>query len=82
MPSVGRRRKAELGGFACGAPCYGYKAERGVARASELRLGGASYRVIARRSTPRVSSRAGQRWHPNVVRRMLFSHTDVAITPD
>jgi DNA invertase Pin-like site-specific DNA recombinase len=55
---AGRQRKAEKGGFAYGAPGYGYRAERGelvavedeqrtLGRIAELHAGGASLREIA-----------------------------------
>lgn len=80
---MGRRRKAERGGYAYGAPHYGVKAKGGeliphrperaaIARMRELRDAGASYREIAavldaEGHRPKRSAR----WHPQTVRRAL-----------
>lgn len=82
---AGRRRKAELGGFAYGAPSYGHRSERGVLvaqpdeqraveRALELRREGASLRAIGDAlSAEGYKPRRSDRWHPNGVRRILLA---------
>jgi DNA invertase Pin-like site-specific DNA recombinase len=80
---AGRRAKAELGGFAYGAPPYGYRAEGGglvehpdeqatIARIRELRAEGLSLRVIAERLTADGHAPPrGARWHPNTLARII-----------
>jgi DNA invertase Pin-like site-specific DNA recombinase len=79
----GRRRKAELGGFAYGSPRFGTKtvgreliddeSEQVVlARMRELRDGGASLRGIATILTEEgATPRRSDRWHPTTVQRAL-----------
>src|SRR5680860_976091 len=78
----GRRRKAELGGFAYGAPPYGYRAEDGelvadpaeqaaASRIAELRAAGQSYREIAAALTSEGhTTKAHKTWWPATVRRI------------
>jgi DNA invertase Pin-like site-specific DNA recombinase len=79
----GRKRKAELGGFAYGSPPYGTATAAGrlvadefeqanVARMRSLRRNGASLREIA--STLEAEGRRPRRsghWHPSTVQRVL-----------
>lgn len=79
----GRRRKADKGGYACGRPAFGFKAEgrelvpvaaeqAAVRRIGELRAGGASVRVIAEQLTAEgFTPKRGGQWHPETVRRVL-----------
>lgn len=80
----GRRAKAATGGYAYGAPPFGYRAEgRGlvpdpdeaatVARIRELRAEGSSLRQIAETLTAegRPTKRGGTVWHPPTVARVL-----------
>lgn len=79
----GRRRKAELGGYAFGAPPFGWRADAGelvehpeeqetLARIRKLRSGGASLReigsVLEREGR---GPRRGMRWHPKVLASIL-----------
>lgn len=81
---AGRRRKAELGGFAFGAPAFGYAVtpDRGlapvdaeqaaIARALELREQGASLRAIADALTAEGHRpKRAAVWHPVTVSRIL-----------
>lgn len=83
----GRRRKAEIGGYAFGSPPFGTRAEAGslvpdddeqvtVMRARELHDHGVSIRRIAEVLTEesRPTKRGGHRWHPTTVARMLRRH--------
>ncbi|HVM34540.1 MAG TPA: recombinase family protein [Actinomycetota bacterium] len=83
----GRRRKAEQGGFAYGAPPFGFTAEnrelvrnsdeaRAVALIRKLRAQGESYRGICRALTDagHKPKRGGQ-WHPQVVARITSRST-------
>lgn len=79
----GRKRKAEKGGYAYGAPGYGWRAEDGelvavaaeqetLIRAVELRARGASLREIARSlEAEGHRPRRAEHWHPVVLSRML-----------
>ena len=79
----GRARKASTGGFAYGAPPYGYRAEHGelveapdeqeaVSLARSLHAEGASLRFIASELSARGHRpRRSHRWHPEVVRHLL-----------
>jgi DNA invertase Pin-like site-specific DNA recombinase len=79
----GRRRKAELGGYAYGAPPFGYRAEAGelvaddeeqltLARIEELRGDGLSLRAIADvLDEESRRPRRGERWHPKVIASAL-----------
>lgn len=80
----GRRRKAEKGGYAFGAPPLGMKAEDGglvpdadeqatLDRISELHAAGTSIRGIAAILTEegRRTKRGGTTWHPTTVARAL-----------
>lgn len=80
---AGRRQKAEQGGYAFGAPPFGYRAEDGqlvvvpeeqatIRRAAELRENGQSLRSIA--STLEAEGRRPRRsihWHPRTVAAVL-----------
>lgn len=78
----GRLHKLQSGGYAHGAPRYGWKAEGGelvpdpveqavVERISELRAEGASFREIAETlNTDGVLSKRGGRWYPQTVARV------------
>jgi DNA invertase Pin-like site-specific DNA recombinase len=80
----GRRRKAEKGGYAYGAPPFGTEArDRGLVRIPEewatverirdLRSSGESLRGICTvlESEGRTTKRGGTRWHPAVVAKVL-----------
>ena len=79
----GRRRKAEKGGYAYGAPPLGHRAEgrelvpdeqeqRTVARIAELRANDLSLRNIARTLTAEgYTPKRAQVWHPNTIARIL-----------
>ncbi len=82
--TAGRERKRAQGGYASGAPPYGYRAVDGklVAHPIELtqielmrslRASGASYghvaQILERTDVP--PPKGGTRWHPNTVRRIL-----------
>ena len=80
----GRRRKAQTGGYASGAPAFGYEAKDGdlveleeeqvtVKRIAELRASGASFRAICStlESEGHRSKRGGTRWQPMAVKRVL-----------
>ena len=80
---AGRRVKAAAGGYAYGAPPYGWRAEGGelvvdeaeqlvVARMAELHAGGASLREIAEvLDRDGVRPRRGERWQSKVVGRIV-----------
>lgn len=79
----GRRRKAEKGGFAYGAPALGYRAEGGalvevaeelavVERVRELVGAGESLRSIAEKLTAEGHrTKRGGQWHPETLRRIV-----------
>ncbi len=80
----GRRRKAQTGGYASGAPAFGYEARDGdlveleeeqftVKRICDLRASGASLRAICStlESEGRSSKRGSTRWQPMAVKRVL-----------
>ena len=80
----GRKRKAKDGGYAYGAPPFGYRVEDGelvpdeseqetLDRARGLQKGGSSIREIAVTLTEegRLTKRGGTRWHPTTVARVL-----------
>ena len=79
----GRRRKAENGGYAYGAPPYGQRVHAGVlvpddheqvtlARMRDLRAEGGSYRKIAATLTKEGHQRKrGDVWHPMTIRQIL-----------
>jgi DNA invertase Pin-like site-specific DNA recombinase len=79
----GRRTKAERGGFAYGAPPYGYKSvkgslvkelpeQRALERMRALRSEGQSLRAIALTLTREGHSpRRGEVWHPTVLATLL-----------
>lgn len=81
----GRAHKAKTGGYAHGAPPFGYRAEGGElvrdaeeqkvrGLATEMREGGASYRAIANHLNEQgVPSKRGGRWHPQTVARVIGS---------
>lgn len=81
--AAGRRRKAELGGFAYGAPPYGLKSEAKqlvpdvaeavtLERIRTLHAGGASLRGIAATLTAEGHApRRGSRWHPETLRQIV-----------
>jgi hypothetical protein len=80
---AGRRRKAEKGGYAYGAPPFGHRAQDGelvrdeaeqatLARMCELRRSGSSLREIASiLEGEGFKPRRSKRWHPVVVQRVL-----------
>ncbi|NUK09497.1 recombinase family protein [Streptomyces lunaelactis] len=85
----GRREKAAQGGYAYGAPPYGWQAHKkeltpegmeqaGRARARQLRdEDELSYREIAAvLDAEGLRPKRGERWHPETVRRMLANTTD------
>ncbi|MEU1035481.1 recombinase family protein [Streptomyces mirabilis] len=85
----GRREKAEQGGYAYGAPPYGWRAHQkelaeeeaeqaGRARARQLRdEDELSFREIAAvLDAEGIRPKRGERWHPETVRRMLANPTD------
>lgn len=79
----GRKRKAKDGGYAFGAPPFGFRVEEGelvadedeqatLARARELQQSGASIREIATTLTDEGRrAKRGARWHPTTVARVL-----------
>ena len=80
----GRRRKAQTGGYASGAPAFGYEARDGdlveleeeqvtVKRIWDLRASGASLRAICStlESEGHRSKRGGTSWKPMAVKRVL-----------
>jgi DNA invertase Pin-like site-specific DNA recombinase len=79
----GRATKAVRGGYAYGAPAYGYRSEKGELRPRDeeqvaiklmldLREEGLSYRAIAERlSEERFKPKRGKTWHPEAVRRVV-----------
>lgn len=80
----GRKRKAKDGGYAYGAPPFGFRVKDGelvpdegeqetLNRARELQEDGASIREIAVTLTAegRRTKRGGTRWHPTTVARVL-----------
>jgi DNA invertase Pin-like site-specific DNA recombinase len=79
----GREAKARAGGFAFGAPPFGFSVTDGVLAphedeqrtirlAKRLRQGGASLRQIASALTENgIASKRGGRWHPATVSRLL-----------
>jgi DNA invertase Pin-like site-specific DNA recombinase len=80
---AGRRRKADSGGYAYGAPPYGYRTHAGqliedaqeqatLQRMRELRNGGASYRQIADTlQNERHRPKRGSVWYPMSIRQAL-----------
>jgi DNA invertase Pin-like site-specific DNA recombinase len=84
----GRRRKAELGGFAFGSPAYGYRAENrslvpadveqaALIRIRELRASGASLREIAEALTAEgYRPKRSTKWHPETLRRIVARLAD------
>lgn len=80
---MGRRRKAERGGFAFGAPPFGWKAEGRelvpvpgeqaiLERITDMRRGGFSLRAIADGlTTEGHRPRRGERWHPETLRKII-----------
>jgi DNA invertase Pin-like site-specific DNA recombinase len=79
----GRKRKAKDGGYAYGAPPFGFRVEDGelvpdqgeqetLGRARELRAAGSSIREIATALNEEGrSTKRGTRWHPTTVARVL-----------
>jgi DNA invertase Pin-like site-specific DNA recombinase len=79
----GRARKAEAGGFAYGAPPYGYEAVDGelapvadeqttLTRIRRLHYDGKSFRIIAEAlNAEGVKPRRGRAWHPGVLVRLI-----------
>lgn len=87
----GRRRKAQMGGYASGAPAFGYEArdktlveseeeQATVRRIAELRSSGASFREICStlKSEGHRSKRGGTSWQPMAVKRILDRLGDAA----
>jgi DNA invertase Pin-like site-specific DNA recombinase len=80
---MGRRRKAEKGGFAYGSPSYGKRSEGGalvdddreratVARIGELHTAGVSLREIGQTLTAEGHRpKRAERWHPESLRRIV-----------
>jgi DNA invertase Pin-like site-specific DNA recombinase len=80
---AGRRLKAERGGYAQGAPPFGFRAEGGelvadddeartLVRIAELRSSGASLRVIADTlNAEGLRPKRSGRWHSETVRRAV-----------
>jgi len=80
----GRRRKAQMGGYASGAPAFGFEARDGdliesqdeqltIERIAELRASGASFRDICStlESEGHRTKRGGTSWQPMAVKRVL-----------
>lgn len=79
----GRKRKAKDGGYAYGAPPFGFRVEDGelvpdegeqetLDRARELQQRGASIREIAATLNDEGRrTKRGARWHPTTVARVL-----------
>lgn len=79
----GRRRKAELGGFAYGSPPLGYRAQDGelvadadeqdvLERIAEMHRGGFSLRAMADALTAEgYQPKRSDRWHPESLRRVV-----------
>jgi DNA invertase Pin-like site-specific DNA recombinase len=88
----GRRRKHEHGGYAYGAPAFGYAAEaralapidqeqEAIVRIVELRARGLTLREIATAlETEGIRTKRGGRWHPKVVRDILNRTTHTGAT--
>lgn len=80
---MGRRRKAERGGFAFGAPPFGWRAEGRelvpvpaeqavLRRIAELHENGLSLRAIADTLTDEGHRpKRGERWHPQTLRKII-----------
>jgi hypothetical protein len=82
---AGKKRKQEAGGFAGGAPPFGWRIREGElepdphehpirARILELRLAGGSYREIgaAIEDEGHRARRGGTRWDPETIRRIVL----------
>lgn len=80
----GRRRKAQIGGYASGAPAFGFDARDGdlieaddeqvtIKRIAELRASGASFRQICStlEAEGHRTKRGGTTWQPMAVKRVL-----------
>jgi DNA invertase Pin-like site-specific DNA recombinase len=79
----GRRRKRELGGYADGAPPFGWRAEgrelvpdgdeqRALRRVQQLHAEGQSLREIAATLTSEgIKPKRSDRWHPQSLKRIL-----------
>ena len=79
---AGRERKLDAGGYAHGAPAYGYKTEDGqlvkdqaetavVETIADLRSGGMSLKAIADKlNADGVPTKRGGKWHPATVSRI------------
>ena len=88
----GREHKAANGGYAYGAPPFGYRAEGGelvpdpveqetVRRIGRLRHKGASYREIADEFNDQgIASKRTDRWHPMAVKRIADRNVPEAAT--
>lgn len=86
----GRETKGELGGYAYGAPRFGYRAEdnelapepaeqEALARMQQLQGEGLGVRAIARQlNEDGVPSKRGGRWHPTTVARLLDDNARAA----
>ena len=87
----GRQFKADQGGYAHGAPPFGYRAVGGelvadpseqetVDRVAELRRKGASYRQIADELNGEgVPPKRAAQWHPMAVKRIVDRTADAAV---
>jgi DNA invertase Pin-like site-specific DNA recombinase len=88
----GRRRKHEHGGYAYGAPAFGYAAEaralapidqeqEAIVRIIELRARGLTLREIAMAlEAEEIRTKRGGKWHPKVVRDILNRTTRTGAT--
>lgn len=86
----GRATKAARGGYAYGAPAFGYQSRKGelqtrdqeqhvIRRMEALRRQGSSYRAIARTlNEDGYSPKRGKDWHAESVRRVLLREGSVA----
>jgi DNA invertase Pin-like site-specific DNA recombinase len=86
----GRRRKAQMGGYASGAPAFGLEARDGdliesqdeqitIKRIAELRVSGASLRKICSTlESEGHRSKRGGTWQPMAVKRVLDRLNDAA----
>ncbi len=80
----GRKRKAQMGGYAAGAPAFGFEARDGdliesqneqstIERIAELRTSGSSFREICSKleAEGHVTKRGATRWQPMAVKRVV-----------
>lgn len=80
--ATGRRHKADTGGYAYGAPPFGFRSDGGqlvprieeqpaLARIAELHASGASLRQIATALNGEGPPRRGRTWQPGVLARIV-----------